>query len=61
MDKSKVEAILRKQGRSKKWLQEKLGMTRTTFYFFLRGERENKIDKIKEAANVLEVLVDDVI
>ena len=61
MDKSKIEAILKQQGRSKKWLQEQLGMTRTTFYYFLKGERENKIDKIKEVANLLEVKVDDVI
>ena len=61
MNKEKVEAILRQQGRSKKWLQEQLGMTRTTFYYFLRGERDNKIDKIKGAAEALGVTVDDVI
>ena len=61
MDKSKVEAILKQQSRSKKWLQEQLGMTRTTFYYFLRGERENKITKMKEVAGLLEVKVDDII
>ncbi len=61
MDKLKVEAILKQQGRSKKWLQEQLGMTRTTFYYFLRGERENKISKMKEVAELLEVKVDDII
>lgn len=57
----KIAIILKQQGRSKKWLQEQLGMTRTTFYYFLRGERQNKIDKIKEVAELLEVKVDDVI
>ena len=61
MDKLKVEAILKVQGRSKKWLQEQLGMTRTTFYYFLRGKRLSKIDKMKEVAELLEVKVDDVI
>ena len=61
MDKSKVEAILKLQGRSKKWLQEQLGMTRTTFYWFLRGERLNKIPEIKQVAELLCVLVDDII
>ena len=61
MDKLKVEAILKLQGRSKKWLQEQLGMTRTTFYYFLRGERLNKIPEIKQTAELLGVLVDDVI
>lgn len=61
MDKSKVEAILKLQGRSKKWLQEQLGMTRTTFYYFLRGERLNKITEIKQVAELLGVLVDDII
>ena len=61
MDKSKVESILKQQGRSKKWLQEQLGMTRTTFYYFLRGERLNKIDQIKRTAELLEVLIEDII
>lgn len=61
MNKTKVEAILKLQGRSKKWLQEQLGMTRTTFYYFLRGERLNKIPEIKQTAELLGVLVDDVI
>jgi len=61
MDKSKVEVILKTQGRSKKWLQEQLGMTRTTFYYFLRGERLNKIPEIKQTAELLGVLVDDII
>lgn len=61
MNKSKVEVILKAQGRNKKWLQEQLQMTRTTFYFFLKGERLNKINKIKEVAQLLEVKVDDVI
>ena len=61
MDKSKVEAILKQQSRSKKWLQEQLGMTRTTFYYFLRSERENKITKMKEVDGLLEVKVDDII
>lgn len=61
MNKRKVEAILKVQGRNKKWLQEQIGMTRTTFYFFLKGERLNKIGKIKEVAELLEVKVDDVI
>ena len=61
MNKTKVEAILKVQGRSKKWLQEQLGMTRTTFYYFLRGERLNKIPEIKQAAELLGVLVDDII
>lgn len=61
MNKTKVEAILKLQGRSKKWLQEQLGMTRTTFYYFLRGERLNKIPEIKQTAELLDVLVDDII
>ena len=61
MNKTKVEAILKLQGRSKKWLQEQLGMTRTTFYYFLRGERLNKIPEIKQTAELLGVLVDDII
>lgn len=61
MNKEKVEAILKLQGRSKKWLQEQLGMTRTTFYYFLRGERLKKITEIKKTAELLGVLVDDII
>lgn len=61
MNKIKVEAILKLQGRSKRWLQEQLGMTRTTFYYFLRGERLNKIPEIKQVAELLDVLVDDII
>lgn len=61
MNKSKVEAILKQQGRSKKWLQEQLGMTRTTFYYFLRGERLNKIPEIKKVAELLGVAIEDVI
>jgi len=61
MNKKKVEAILKEQGRSKKWLQNQLGMTRTTFYWFLKGERDNKIDKLKETANALGVTVDEII
>ena len=61
MNKTRVEAILKLQGRSKRWLQEQLGMTRTTFYYFLRGERLNKIPEIKQVAELLDVLVDDII
>ncbi len=61
MDKSKVEAILKLQGRSKKWLQKQLGMTRTTFYWFLRGERLNKIPEIKQAAELLGVTIEELI
>ena len=61
MDKSKVEAILKLQGRSKKWLQEQLGMTRTTFYYFLRGERLNKIPEIKQTAELLDVSIEELI
>ena len=61
MNKIKVEAILKQQGRSKKWLQEQLGMTRTTFYYFLRGERLNKIPEIKLAAQLLGVSIDDIV
>ena len=61
MNKVKVEAILKLQGRSKKWLQEQLGMTRTTFYYFLRGERLNKIPEIKQTAELLEVNIEDII
>ena len=61
MNKSKVEAILKLQGRSKKWLQEQLGMTRTTFYYFLRGERLNKIPEIKQTAELLDVSIEELI
>ena len=56
-----IAIILKQQGRSKKWLQDQIGMTRTTFYYFLKGERENKISKMKEVADLLEVKVDDII
>ena len=61
MNKTKVEAILKLQGRSKKWLQEQLGMTRTTFYWFLRGERLNKIPEIKQVAELLNVSIEELI
>lgn len=61
MDKAKVEAILKDQGRSKKWLQEQLGMTRTTFFRFLKGEGPVKLENVKQVATALEVNMDDVI
>lgn len=61
MDKHKVEAILKDQGRSKKWLQEQLGMTRTTFYWFLLGVGPVKLKDVKQVASSLEVSMDDVI
>lgn len=61
MDKNKVEAILKDQGRSKKWLQERLGMTRTTFYLFLNGKRPQDVNEVKQVASLLEVNLTDVI
>lgn len=61
MNKSKIEAILKDQGRSKKWLQERMGMTRTTFYLLLTGKRPSRTHEAKEIANLLEVKIDDVI
>jgi len=61
MDKSKVEAILKDQGRSKKWLQERMGMTRTTFYLMLTGKRPSKTHETKEVANLLEVNMDAIV
>lgn len=61
MNKEKVEAILKLQGRSKRWLQEQLGMTRTTFYYFLLGERLNKIPEIKQTAELLGVTIEELI
>ena len=61
MDKAKIEAILKDQGRSKKWLQERMGMTRTTFYLMLTGKRPSKTHESKEIANLLEVNIDAII
>lgn len=61
MNKQKVEIILKSMGLDKKWLQKRLGMTRTTFYYFLNGKRKGAINKVKEAADLLEVKVDDII
>ena len=61
MDRIKVESILKDQGRSKKWLQERMGMTRTTFYLMLTGRRPSRTHESKEVANLLEVSIEDVI
>ncbi len=63
MNKQKVESILREQGRKKSWLQEQLGMKRSTFYFFMKGERD-KLEwfekKVAECAKVLGVTLKDI-
>jgi len=61
MNKTKVLAILKKQGRKQSWLQEQLGMTRTTFYFFLKGKRGFMDTKKRECADILGVTVDEII
>ena len=61
MNKDKIEAILKDQGRSKKWLQERMGMTRTTFYLMLTGKRPSRTHESKEVANLLEVPIDDIV
>lgn len=61
MDKAKVEAILKDQGRSKKWLQAQLGMSRTVFYWFMERKRSQDIMEVIQVASSLEVDINDII
>jgi hypothetical protein len=61
MNKTRIEGILKEQGRSKRWLQEQMGMTRTTFYFFLLGKRQRMVDQVKLCAEVLDVKMEDIV
>lgn len=57
---TKLEQILKEQGRTHDWLCRNLGMKRTTCHFFIKGKRPKKIDKYEQAAKLLGVKVGDV-
>ncbi len=61
MDKGKIESILKDQGRSKKWLHEQLGISRTTLYLIFEGKIKSKTEQSIKVAELLEVNINDVI
>ena len=58
---NRIKIILQSQGRSQKWLSEKLGKSYNMVNAYVQNRRQPRLEVLRKIADILEVDIQDLI